>query len=310
MSSNISAIRSAATEGKQERKIKASMPLSEQIATLEHLIHNSPTNSRVIEFSPKLAEHVLENLSGKNRKRKPTKIKEYVNSLQSGAWGLTGDTIKFGDDFKLKDGQNRLSASVRSNKPLLTHVVFGIDSQLFDRMDIGKNRSGADVFTITGVSYANHVAAAVRWLLIFTSKDPGNRGAQFTNEELLKAYQDGIDADRLEQSIQAALAVRKTMGHPVGPLAALHYVFAKRDQHKADAFFDEWATGRAKGARAPSRYLQRMLAAKLAAANNRIHENVRNALIIKAWNAYVEGHSATKAGMEHAVSDPMPKIKG
>lgn len=110
-------------------------------------------------------------------------------------WGITGDTVKFGSDGLLKDGQNRLSACVRSGKPLTTHVVFGIDPKLFARMDIGKNRNGADVFSIAGVPHANHVAAAVRWWLILMSEDPADRGAQFSNEELLKAYRDNIDPD-------------------------------------------------------------------------------------------------------------------
>jgi hypothetical protein len=41
-----------------------------------------------------------------------------------------------------------------------------------------------------------------------------------------------------------------------------------------------------------------------------VHENVRNGLIIKAWNAYVAGRTVTKAEMKHAISDPMPKIAG
>ncbi len=309
MASNVAAIRPAPTS-KSERKIKSSMPLGEQIATLAQLINNPPTNSRVIEFGPKLAEYVLTELNPHNRPMKTAKIKKYAADLMDGKWGLTGDTVKFGLDGFLKDGQNRLAACVRVGKVLTTHVVFGIQPELFARMDIGKNRSGGDVFAIAKISYANHVAAAVRWLLILTGDDPADRGAQFSNEELLTAYREKFDAERVEQSVIAALAVRKTCHHPVGPLAALHYLFAERDQRKADAFFDEWASGRAKKVRAPTRSLQNRLVEIAASSNNRVHENVRNALIIKAWNAYVARRTVTKAEMQHAVSDPMPKIVG
>jgi len=295
---------------KGERKIRAAMPLNEQIAMLGELIARPPTNSRVIEFSPQLAEYVLTTLNRNNRPMKPAKIKKYAVDLTAGLWGLTGDTVKFGVDGLLKDGQNRLSACVRTGRPMATHVVFGIDPQLFSRMDIGKNRTGGDVFAIAGISYAGHVAAAVRWLLILTGEDPSDRGAQFTNEDLLRAYREKFDADRLESSIQAALAVRKACHHPVGPLAALHYLFSERSDKKADEFFDEWATGRAKKARSPSRYLQKTLVEVAASSNNRVHENVRNALIIKAWNAFISGRSVSKADMRHAISDPMPKIAG
>lgn len=300
----------SSNDAKAERKIKSTMPLGEQIATLGQLISNPPTNSRVFDFGPKLAEYVLTELNPHNRPMKAAKIKKYAADLANGQWGLTGDTIKFGSDGFLKDGQNRLAACVRVGKPFTTHVVFGIQPELFARMDIGKNRTGGDVFAIAKISYAGHVAAAVRWLMIFKGTDAGDRGAQFSNEELLTAYREQFDAERIEQSVIAALAVRKTCHHPVGPLAALHYLFAEHDQKKADAFFEEWASGRAKKARAPTRSLQNRLVEISASSNNRVHENVRNALIIKAWNAYVARRTVTKAEMQHAITDPMPKIAG
>jgi hypothetical protein len=252
----------------------------------------------------------LANLNLKNRPMKPAKIKHYASDMAAGLWAVTGDTIKFGIDGLLKDGQNRLAACVRAGRPFSSHTVFGIRPELFARMDIGKNRTGGDVFSIAGIPYANHTAAAVRWLLILTGDDPADRGAQFSNEELLKAYREQFDGEKLEHSIQEALSVRKTCNHPVGPLAALHYLFAERQSRMADDFFDEWATGRGKRVRAPSRYLQKRLVEIAASSNNRVHENVRNALIIKAWNAYLAGRTVSKADMQHAVSDPMPKIAG
>jgi hypothetical protein len=287
-----------------------SKKLQTQILELENLIKHPPSTSKIIEFSPQLAEYILTHLSGKNRPRKPAKIKRYAADLTAGRWGLTGDTIKFGTNGLLRDGQNRLAASVRAGRPLLSHVVFGIDPDLFARMDIGKNRTPADVFSIAGISYANHVAGAVRWLLILTSKNPGDRGAQFSNEELLEAYREKVNAEKLEHSIQCALAVRRSTRHPVAPLAALHYLFAEHDRPKADEFFDEWAMDRAKRARAPTRYLQRRLVEVARQSNRRLHENVRNAFIIKAWNAYIANRALTKKVMQFSPADKMPRIAG
>jgi hypothetical protein len=306
-SSTVTPIRAAAAE-KSERKIKASMPLPEQIATLGELIARPPTNSRVVEFSPKLAEYILTKLNPNNRPMKPAKIKKYAADMTEG-WGLTGDTIKFGNDGFLKDGQNRLSAGVRAGRAFLSHVVFGIESNLFSRMDIGKNRTGADVFHIAKIPHANHAAATVRWLLILSSDNPTNRGAQFSNEELYSAYREKFDGDRIEHSIKHALRVKR-FGHPVGPLAALHYLFAERNAAKADAFFEEWDTGRVKKVRAPTKALQLALQAEAAKANNRVHENVRNALIITAWNAYLAKRTVSKADMRQLLSDPLPEIAG
>lgn len=284
--------------------------LQSQVAELQSLIKHPPSTSKIIEFSPALADYILTNFSRDNRPRKLAKIKRYAQDLIEGRWGLTGDTIKFGSNGVLRDGQNRLAACIRAGKPLRSHVVFGVDPDLFTRMDIGKNRTPADVFSIAGIAYATHVAGTVRWLKILTSDNPGDRGAQFSNEELLEAYREAYDPDKLEHSIQCALAVRRSTRHPVAPLAALHYIFAEKNRQKADSFFDEWAMDRAKRARAPTRYLQRRLVEVARQSNQRLHENVRNAFIIKAWNAYIGGRSLSKAEMEHAPGSKMPKIIG
>lgn len=284
--------------------------LQSQVAELQSLIKHPPSTSKIIEFSPALADYILTNFSRDNRPRKLAKIKRYAQDLIEGRWGLTGDTIKFGSNGVLRDGQNRLAACIRAGKPLRSHVVFGVDPDLFMRMDIGKNRTPADVFSIAGIPYATHVAGTVRWLKILMSDNPGDRGAQFSNEELLEAYRKEYDPDKLEHSIQCALAVRRSTRHPVAPLAALHYIFAEKNRQKADSFFDEWAMDRAKRARAPTRYLQRRLVEVARQSNQRLHENVRNAFIIRAWNAYIAGRSLSKAEMEHAPGSRMPKMNG
>ncbi len=302
-------VKTKRTEKSASPKIPSKL-LQAQIVELQNMIKHPPSTSKIIEFTPALADYILTNLSRDNRPRKLAKIKRYAQDLAEGRWGLTGDTIKFGSNGTLRDGQNRLAACIRAGKPFRSHVVFGIDPELFPRMDIGKNRTPADVFSIAGIAYATHVAGTVRWLQILTGANPGDRGAQFSNEELLQAYREKFDPDKLEHSIQCALAVRRSTRQPVAPLAALHYVFAEKDQQRADSFFDEWARDHAKRARAPTRYLQRRLVEVTRQSNQRLHENVRNAFIIKAWNAYVGGRSLSKAEMQHAPGDKMPKIAG
>jgi hypothetical protein len=287
-----------------------SKELRTQITRLQNLIKKPPPNSEIIEYSPELADYILTNLSIGNRPKKLAKIKRYAQDLVEGRWGMTGDTIKFGSNGVLRDGQNRLAACIRAGKSFRSHTVFGIDPDLFTRMDVGKNRTPADVFSIAGIPYANHVAGSVRWLLILTGDNPGDRGAQFSNETLLQAYREKFDTDKLEHSIQCALAVRRSTRHPVAPLAALHYLFAEKDAPLADAFFDEWAMDRAKRARAPTRYLQRRLVEVARQSNQRLHENVRNAFIIRAWNAYLAERALTKIEMQHAPGDKMPAIAG
>jgi hypothetical protein len=293
---------------KAARPIGPDDPTDIAAAKLDTLIKHPPETSRRITFTPELAERVLTQRNLNNRPMKPGKIKDYARDLREGRWGLTGDTIKFARDGSLRDGQNRLAAVVRAQTPLETHVVFGVDQNLFSRMDIGKNRTAADVFSIAGLHYANHAAATVRWLLIFTGSNPADRSAHFTNEELLSAYREKFDPVQVEDSVRIGLEIKKQTGAPVAPVAALHYLFKQADGDKASHFFMDWANG-AGNAKAPARILQKQLAALAVATNNRVHESVRNAMIIRAYEAYRDGRSLKPSDLAWEPGDQFP-LKG
>ncbi len=292
------------------RPIKANMSLEDQLHVLEALCRAKPDRSRVLEIGPELAEAILTQRNVSNRPMKPGKIKEYAEALRSGAWGLTGDTLKFGTDGTLKDGQNRLAAVVRANGPVLeTHAVFGIDPALFTQMDIGKNRTPADIFNIAGLQYAAQAAATVRWLMILTSDNPANRGAHFTNEELLSAYKTRFEPLDIDRSVKVAIEVKKGTGAPVGAVAALHYLFAKEDgDDVATRFMLDWANG--VGPRnAPTKVLQKRLDVIMLATNNRIHESVRNAMIVQAYIAYRAGRTIKPADLSYEPGERFPELR-
>src|SRR5216684_5104576 len=101
------------------------------MSEIEKHLKDPPETSVVIEVDPKTAEHILAERNKGNRPPKPNKVHQFSADMTRSRWGLTGDTIKFGTDGRLLDGQNRLSAGVRSGKSFRTHVVFGIDPGLF-----------------------------------------------------------------------------------------------------------------------------------------------------------------------------------
>ena len=95
--------------------------------------------------------------------KKPKAIARYADDMAAQRWSLTGDTIKFSNEKRLRDGQNRLAACVRAGAAFSTYIVFGIDDAAFDRMDQGRNRSGSDVLAIAGYSNTAALSGAVRW---------------------------------------------------------------------------------------------------------------------------------------------------
>jgi hypothetical protein len=271
---------------------------------IEGFLKNPPNTSRIITIDPKTAETVLSQRNQGNRPPKPNKVQQFAADMLKRNWGVTGDTIKFGSDGRLLDGQNRLAACVRAAKPFTTHVVFNIDPTLFGRMDIGKPRNPADVLHIAGYKYASTLAAAVRWAHLMDT-NPYNRDTlqpEYVLELVRNKYSD------IEPYLKIGREVNKQYAHPAGQIAALVYKFAKSDSARADDFTRAWLSGQRNGKYQIVDTMQALLHSQKANNNGRIHELTRAAVIIKAWNLFKLGHKGSLAQLQGAMNTPIEKI--
>lgn len=277
------------------------------IGRLERYIQHPPQGSKVFTITPGVAEYLLQKYNRSNRSVKPANIKKYVDHMLAQRWALTGDTLKFSDRALLRDGQNRLAACVRSGQLFTTHIVFGIEDQCFDLLDRGKNRDGSDILTITGHTNTRHLAAAVRWAYLFDEGRVKNR--------------DTIDPDRirhllherfpsLPDYINIAQTIHRQSGQPVGLVAAALFMFARRDQGRADAFAAAWANGSYSGRFAPLGKMEKEIAHIASKSSGRIHDVVRAAFIVIAWNDYVRNKRGATTHFRWTLADEFPKIAG
>jgi hypothetical protein len=140
-------------------------PVDEQKALerIRRCIDNPPENSKVFTITPMVAQALLRDYNFENRPKKPKAIARYADDMAAQRWSLTGDTIKFSAEKRLRDGQNRLMACVQAGAPFTTYIVFGVDDAAFDRMDQGRSRSGSDVLAIAGYTNTAALSGAVRW---------------------------------------------------------------------------------------------------------------------------------------------------
>ena len=77
------------------------------------------------------------------------RVNTYANDMLSGAWQDNGESIKFGVDGKLLDGQHRLLAIVKAGVPIGMYVCRGVSADIFD---IGKNRTPAQILKANSLS--------------------------------------------------------------------------------------------------------------------------------------------------------------
>jgi hypothetical protein len=278
-------------------------PMPESLL-IQNYFRNPPKTSVVIEIDPKTAKATLDTRNGKNRPPKPNKVQQFAADMTKDRWGLTGDTIKFGTNGQLLDGQNRLSAAAKSGKSFQTHVVFGIDPALFGRMDIGKPRNAADILHIAGFKYASALAAAIRWAHLLDT-DPYTR--ETLQPDLVLELARGKYAD-IEPFLKVGHQINKQFSHPVGQISALAYNFEKRDGAKARDFVTAWQRGDRNGKYQIIDLMQALLYSQKVNNNGRIHELTRAAIIVKAWNIFRASQKGSLAQLEVARTTKIESI--
>jgi len=183
-----------------------------QLEALKKLINNPPANECPVlcGITPGLARAILDDKTitpDRQRKISTAKHKQYTSDMVEKRWSLLGDCLKF--SHKLEDGQHRLKSCADSGEVLKVHVMFGLDPDLFYRMDQGKVRDKKDVFTIEGIPYASITAGAVRWVKILI--EGKNRGTAYTPGELLNFYRtDLANKTGFSQCVSLAVKAKKT----------------------------------------------------------------------------------------------------
>jgi hypothetical protein len=262
-------------------------PLSDSdqrlIKFIEHHMLNPPEGSIVLTITPGVARYIIANLFGThNRNEKERSISRYAKFMAAGAWVLNGATIVFTDALLLGDGQNRLKACIRANKPFTTDVRFGISHSAFKTMDQGSTRSAEDLLKIAGFKNCALLASATRWCAKID--DGAGTSPSYSNQQIYQLFLEKYRG--VEDFLPEGRAVTRRYGNePTGVVMALLYHFDKVDSDRAAGFAAAWA-----GTIVDDRFTAVLAKLETAMADIKIrfghvHELVRVAMIINAWNA-------------------------
>jgi len=276
--------------------------------TLERIrrcIDNPPENSKAFTITPTVAQALLRDYNFENRPKKPKAIARYAEDMAAKRWSLTGDTIKFSKERRLRDGQNRLMACVRAGASFCTYIVFGIDDAAFDRMDQGRNRSGSDVLAIAGYSNTAALSGAVRWAHLIETGRAKNRDT-YAAPQVLRLLQERYGC--LPDFLRQARSIYATTRQPLSLVTALLYLFHRANPVRAADFANAWESGNKAPEFNAIDLMQKKIWGLQSVTSGRVHDVVRAALIIKAWNLFVAGRKGRMPDFEWHVSEPFPTI--
>jgi hypothetical protein len=260
--------------------------------------------AKLESITPAMAEEWLKTMV-KNRAVSEAKVWEYAFAMDEGRWSPNGETIKFDADGHLFDGQHRLLAGIRAEKPFLSLVVRGIsDAHAFATVDTGKGRTHADIFGIEGW-HANKTASGAA-MLIKLYQDGRLGWGGVTNRRLkrktalaqkAKGAMPTMNVISREELVDFASEIREELDvavrfgntskasrvMPTATVAALYYIFRDKSRADADQFFLDLGEGLGLE-RHDAVYALREKLMQSKASKSKLTRWAIFGLTIKAWN--------------------------
>lgn len=282
----------------------------------------------LVTITPAMALKWLQTMVN-NRTLSQSKAIEYAIVIDDDRWVINGETIKFDAEGRLFDGQHRLQACVLADKSFRSYVAFGIaDEQAFSTVDVGKNRSHGDVFSIAGYPSCNLASGAA--LLVYQYKSnlfgPGGstnrrytkgsktllkkldrlpvKGSSITKDELL-AFAEPFK-DRLIAAVRFAENVKARKMLSTGMVAGCYFLFSEKSDVDAQRFFTDLCEGVGLSGSDPVYWLRERLMSNMAAPN-KLTRGAILMLVFKAWNKRRAGEK-TKT-LKLIDGEEFPKLK-
>lgn len=265
------------------------------LAQIEQEINQMRPEPRMemISVTPQLAEKWLQ-FNTHNRKPSLTTVSRYAVDMQNGRWRqATGETIIFDSRGQLQQGQHRLMAVVKSGVTIRFWVMFNADPDDFSVIDSGWKRTTASVLSVEGVKNPSAVAAVCRSALMLLNHAhvswSGTSTIEVTNSAVIDFYESNREV--VTKAAIDAEAARRAIYMPSAQFGAVAVNVMLLSTHfeQWNEFVQRCLSGDMLPADSPIFALRRWSLGRRgnAARGGSGSQQLKAALITKAWNAYV-----------------------
>lgn len=253
--------------------------------------------SEVMRITPAQAEYILKYHNGRNRPVRPPRVAEYAQKVVSGRMKITSQGLSFGLDGNLNNGQHRLLGVIKAGVPCDFYVAFGEDNEVFDVLDTGSGRTGADALHTSGAHNVTRLAATVR-LIIEIGREhwfSGSRLLRIDNDEITAFVDENPDVN---QCVSEAEIVRRKVNCVSPPVAAAFYLIKNNSKHahKLKEFMVLLGDGAGLAVGSPILKLRDGLQTRRLGgeyANSHFKSVATAAGVINAWNKWLAGQTGS-----------------
>lgn len=198
--------------------------------------------AEVKTITPKMAKNMLAATTWQNRPLNRSAIIRYANDMKAGNWALNGEPIILDDNANVIDGQHRLLAIIEADTTITSFVVNGIASEVFDTINIGRQRTGGDILGIAGYAHSKLLASTLRGIHFvklngFLNQEMGAGHKTHKRIDYLKILDEFPDAIESVKYIRCR-SKKNAMFRPETFASVTHYLFGEIDKSCRNDFFD------------------------------------------------------------------------
>lgn len=268
----------------------------------------------IVLMTPIMAKSLLKSNKA-NRKVKPNAVAFYSSQMKLGDWKENGEAIIIDVNGVIKDGQHRLKACIEADYSWRCPIIEGVNPDVMATIDTGMNRSLSDILELEGFKNYASLAALVSRI----SKE--SKGSKTLTSGNLQGSIKDSNTVLAEYARNNYGMLSEVVGHGMGIYHKSTRVFNSTELSFVLYLISEKGTN-------INPYNLKFI--KLLAGNSRIEGNsvdyvykVKDkakrsktplsgvwlmALIVKAWNNYLNGDPVINY-LKHDLRNDFPKIE-
>lgn len=258
-------------------------------------------------------EGALNQPVGVNRKFRIEQARTWSTAMLRGEWVETHQGVGFDVNGVLLDGQHRLFAVVLAGRenpdievPMM--VTYDLPPEAAAKMDMGLKRTTADQLAMLGFKLSTNLAGTARMVHVFDNVPYAGptswRDAAPTVDQILEM----VEAEPFLLDSNRAGARLAKIGKPTALGAAVHVIARATgaDDPRVKELVDSLVTGAIADARDPRLVLRNQLLRLRSDRKAQSGRAEQMALVIKAWNLYIDGEKRSLLSWRSTEPFPVP----
>lgn len=265
----------------------------------------------IVKMTPELAKQYLE----MNTDNRPMSYyhEVYAEDMKEGRWKENGEAIIIDRNGVVKDGQNRLKATIVADHEWFVPVVSDVEPDVMDTIDTGKARSLGDIVKMDEMCNHTHIAAIarvmIRWDAGILRKSDGTSKKPITNNLGISYIRQNkeriIDLHKLSAGIYKKQIAKI---YPVSDIALIIYIIShgKAMDSPTVVNFVKLLTGYTTDENSGVTWLYRKMA-KYKQSKESVKRKWWIGVAINCWNLYIDGNPPVNF-MRFDVGKPLPKV--